>query len=57
MEVVVPGWGEYFAKVYLLRPKIRCNSPHSRPACACEALPAAAALPEGAAPGWGLKSD
>ena len=27
----MPGWGEYFAKVYLLRPKIRCNSPHSRP--------------------------
>ena len=27
----VPGWGEYFSKVYLLRPKIRCNSPHSRP--------------------------
>ena len=27
----VPGWGEYFAKVYLLRPKIKCNSPHSRP--------------------------
>ena len=27
----VPGWGEYFAKVDLLRPKIKCNSPHSRP--------------------------
>ena len=27
----MPGRGEYFAKVYLLRPKIRCNSRHSRP--------------------------
>ena len=26
-------------------------------ACACEALPEGSALPEGAAPGWGLKSD
>ncbi len=30
-EIAVPGWGEYFARVYLLRPKIKCNSPHSRP--------------------------
>ena len=29
--MAVPGWGEYFTKVYLLRPKIKCNSPHSRP--------------------------
>ena len=28
----VPGWGEYFAQFDLLRPKIKCNSPHSRPA-------------------------
>ena len=28
----VPGWGEYFAQVDLFRPKIKCNSPHSRPA-------------------------
>ncbi len=32
MGAAVPGWGEYFAKVYLLRPKIKCNSHHSRPA-------------------------
>ncbi len=31
MGAAVPGWGEYCAKVYLLRPKIKCNSPHSRP--------------------------
>ncbi len=31
MGAAVLGWGEYFAKIYLLRPKIQCNSPHSRP--------------------------
>ncbi len=31
------GMGGVFSKVYLLRPKIKCNSPHSRPA----AVPAA----------------
>ncbi len=25
------GMGGVFSKVYLLRPKIKCNSPHSRP--------------------------
>ena len=31
-QKAVPGWGEYFTKVYLLRPKIKYNSPHlSRP--------------------------
>ncbi len=29
---VVPGWGEYFPQVDLFRPRIKCNSPHSRPA-------------------------
>ncbi len=32
VQKAVPGWGEYFAKVYLLRLKIKSNSPHSRPA-------------------------
>ena len=44
----MPGWGEYFAKVYLLRPKIKCNSPHSRPG---EVLPIRGqASPSGATP-------